>query len=136
MRCRTELQWPSHCEAACRSTSRAFTASTIRQASDALEPSEPLSDAERQIFDKLKAELSPEKLEVHKRRATPRSRTQRADLQQVKDISGGCGSMYAFDIVSSKFSGLTMVKQHKMVNRIMADEIKGWHGVQLVTKAP
>jgi stress-induced morphogen len=55
---------------------------------------------------------------------------------QVQDISGGCGSMYALEIVSPKFKGLSMIKQHKLVNSILTDEIKGWHGVRLNTKAP
>jgi len=55
---------------------------------------------------------------------------------QVQDISGGCGSMYALDIVSSKFKGLTIIKQHRLVNEVLEEEIKQWHGVQLRTKAP
>lgn len=55
---------------------------------------------------------------------------------QVQDISGGCGSMYALDVVSAQFKGLTVIKQHRLVNSILGDEIKKWHGVQLKTKAP
>jgi stress-induced morphogen len=55
---------------------------------------------------------------------------------QVQDVSGGCGSMYALDIVSAKFKGLSVIKQHRLVNAVLKDEIKGWHGVQLKTKAP
>lgn len=55
---------------------------------------------------------------------------------EVQDISGGCGSMYGLDIVSPRFKGLTVIKQHKLVNSVLAEEIKGWHGVQLKTKAP
>lgn len=54
---------------------------------------------------------------------------------QVQDISGGCGSMYALEIESAKFKGLPVIKQHKLVNAILAEEIKSWHGVQLRTKA-
>lgn len=43
--------------------------------------------------------------------------------------------MYALDIESRKFKGLTVIKQHKLVNEILKDEIKSWHGVQLRTKA-
>jgi stress-induced morphogen len=53
----------------------------------------------------------------------------------VQDISGGCGSMYAIQIESTKFKGLSVIKQHKMVNEVLKDEIKSWHGVQLRTKA-
>ncbi|KJX93243.1 bola-like protein [Zymoseptoria brevis] len=76
-----------------------------------------LNESERQIFDKLKTSLQPSKLEV-------------------QDISGGCGSMYGLDIVSEQFKGLSVIKQHRMVNQILGEEIKKWHGVQLKTKAP
>ncbi|KAF2751454.1 bola-like protein [Sporormia fimetaria CBS 119925] len=91
------------------------TAPFSTAASDRPEPPDYLNDAERHIFDKIRAELDPVKLEV-------------------QDISGGCGSMYALEIVSPKFKGLTIVKQHKLVNSILADEIKSWHGVQLRTR--
>jgi len=55
-------------------------------------------------------------------------------VAQVNDVSGGCGSMYAIEIVSQRFEGLSMVKQHRIVNEVLAEEIKGWHGVQLRTK--
>jgi len=44
--------------------------------------------------------------------------------------------MYAIDIVSTRFAGLSIMKQHRMVNQILGEEMKGWHGVQLTTKAP
>jgi BolA-like protein 3 len=54
----------------------------------------------------------------------------------VQDISGGCGSMYALDIVSRQFEGMTVIKQHRLVNKVLGDEMKNWHGVQMRTKAP
>jgi len=86
------------------------------QASSTPQPPDYLSEGELEIFNKIKAELDPIRLEV-------------------QDISGGCGSMYALDIESSKFKGLTVIKQHKLVNQILANEIKKWHGVQLKTRA-
>ncbi|KAI4728116.1 hypothetical protein E4T49_04065 [Aureobasidium sp. EXF-10728] len=83
----------------------------------AVEAPDYLDEKELHIFQKLAAELSPTKLEV-------------------QDVSGGCGSMYALDIVSAKFKGLSVIKQHRLVNAVLKDEIKGWHGVQLKTKAP
>jgi stress-induced morphogen len=61
---------------------------------------------------------------------------QYANMQQlqVQDISGGCGSMYAIEIESPKFQGLTVIKQHKLVNQVLKEEIAQWHGVQLRTK--
>ncbi|KAI9872532.1 MAG: hypothetical protein M1830_001513 [Pleopsidium flavum] len=95
---------------------RLYSAGTALSGDDGPEPPDYLSDGERLVFDKLKKELGPSKLEV-------------------QDISGGCGSMYAIDVVSSKFKGLSMIKQHRLVNQVLEGEIKGWHGVQLKTKA-
>ena len=44
--------------------------------------------------------------------------------------------MYALDVVSAQFQGLSIIKQHRMVNKVLGDEMKQWHGVQLKTKAP
>ncbi|SCU96125.1 LAMI_0F05292g1_1 [Lachancea mirantina] len=75
-----------------------------------------LTPEERIVMDKLTDKLSPKQL-------------------QVKDISGGCGSMFAIDVTSDKFKGLTVIKQHKMVNQILSDDIKRWHGLQLKTRS-
>ncbi|CAN9286239.1 unnamed protein product [Alternaria alternata] len=85
-------------------------------ASAAPEAPDYLNEAELHVFNKIKSELEPVKLEV-------------------QDISGGCGSMYAIQVESPKFKGLTVIKQHKLVNEVLKDEIKSWHGVQLRTKA-
>jgi stress-induced morphogen len=87
------------------------------ESSTEVHPPDYLNESERQIFEKLKSSLQPSKLEV-------------------QDISGGCGSMYGLDIVSAQFKGLSVIKQHRMVNQILGEEIKKWHGVQLKTKAP
>ncbi|KAI8962402.1 bola-like protein [Daldinia sp. FL1419] len=76
-----------------------------------------LDDAESAIWDKLTAEFSPTEL-------------------MVQDISGGCGSMYGIEIASEKFRGVNMLKQQRMVNAVLGDQMKGWHGVQLRTKVP
>lgn len=52
----------------------------------------------------------------------------------VRDVSGGCGSMFAISIESDKFNGMTMIKQHRLVNQILKTEISKWHGLQLKTK--
>ncbi|KAI9671002.1 MAG: hypothetical protein M1831_005087 [Alyxoria varia] len=80
-------------------------------------PPDGLTEGERVVFEKLKEHLEPVELNV-------------------QDISGGCGSMYGLDIVSPHFRGLTTIKQHKLVNQVLGEEIKGWHGVQLKTRAP
>ncbi|KAG2175986.1 hypothetical protein INT44_000465 [Umbelopsis vinacea] len=71
-----------------------------------------LSEGEKHIFDKLTKELSPARL-------------------RVVDVSGGCGSMYAIDIASEQFKGLSIVKQHRKINEILKEEIKGMHGLQV-----
>lgn len=76
-----------------------------------------LNEKERDIWTRLMKELQCTELEV-------------------QDISGGCGSMYGIDIVSEKFRGLSMLKQQRLVNQVLGEEIKGWHGVQLKTRAP
>jgi len=82
-----------------------------------LQAPEHLNDKERQIWEMLMRELQCTSLEV-------------------QDISGGCGSMYGIDIVSERFRGLGMLKQQRLVNEVLGEEIKGWHGVQLKTRAP
>jgi len=84
---------------------------------ESVEPPEFLSEGERKVFDMIKDGLQPTKLEV-------------------QDISGGCGSMYALDIVSDQFKDLPIIKQHRLVNKVLGEEMKKWHGVQLKTKAP
>ncbi|CDK26545.1 unnamed protein product [Kuraishia capsulata CBS 1993] len=54
---------------------------------------------------------------------------------QVKDVSGGCGSMFAIQVESEAFKGIPMIKQHRLVNQVLKDEIAQWHGLQLRTKA-
>jgi stress-induced morphogen len=44
--------------------------------------------------------------------------------------------MYAIDITADKFKGLNMVKQHRLVNEFLKDDLKRWHGLRLNTKAP
>jgi BolA-like protein 3 len=44
--------------------------------------------------------------------------------------------MYSVAVTSEKFRGLPMIKQHRMVNEILGEQIKTWHGIQLRTKVP
>ena len=39
--------------------------------------------------------------------------------------------MYAIDIASKSFEGTSIVKQHRMVNQILKEEIKDMHGLQV-----
>ncbi|KAI5863323.1 bola-like protein [Durotheca rogersii] len=76
-----------------------------------------LNDAESAIWDSLVAAFSPTELTV-------------------QDISGGCGSMYGIEIASEKFRGLNLLKQQRMVNAVLGDRMKDWHGIQLRTRVP
>ncbi|KAG7879305.1 hypothetical protein KL905_003296 [Ogataea polymorpha] len=78
--------------------------------------SSEMDEYESMIYKKLAQELEPSNLSV-------------------RDISGGCGSMFAINIESPKFKGLPMIKQHRLVNELLKDEIAKWHGLQLKTKA-
>lgn len=70
---------------------------------------------EQKIYDILQEQFSPKKLDV-------------------RDVSGGCGSMFAILVESEKFKGIPMIKQHRLVNEVLKDEIAKWHGLQLRTK--
>lgn len=102
------------------STTPSSTDTTAKSpGTSATAPEKPdyLNDAESAIWEKLTAQFSPTQL-------------------LVQDISGGCGSMYGIEITSEKFRGMGMLKQQRMVNAVLGDEMKSWHGVQLRTKIP
>ncbi|CAG8690792.1 4578_t:CDS:2, partial [Cetraspora pellucida] len=72
---------------------------------------EALTEGEKYLYEKLSKKFQPTKLNV-------------------QDISGGCGSMYAIEISSSVFKDLPMIKQHRMVNELLQDDIKKMHGIR------
>jgi len=76
-----------------------------------------MNEEETAIFSKLKGELNPTELEV-------------------RDISGGCGSMYFVSVCSELFRGLPMIKQQRLVNDVLKDKIAGWHGLRVKTSVP
>ncbi|KAI0883497.1 bola-like protein [Annulohypoxylon maeteangense] len=98
------------------STSTATEASTA-EAQSLPEKPDYLDNDESAIWDKLAAEFAPTELTV-------------------QDVSGGCGSMYAIEIASEKFRGSGMLKQQRMVNAVLGEQMKKWHGVQLRTRIP
>ncbi|KAI0908813.1 bola-like protein [Ustulina deusta] len=104
---------------ALRYSTASNTAADAASPPDAALPEKPdyLNKAESAIWDKLAAEFSPTEL-------------------MVQDISGGCGSMYGIEIASEKFRGVNMLKQQRMVNAVLGDEMKSWHGIQLRTRTP
>lgn len=54
----------------------------------------------------------------------------------VVDISGGCGAMFEIIVETPDFKGLSMVKQHRMINEALKDEIKDMHGLRIHTSVP
>ena len=44
--------------------------------------------------------------------------------------------MYKIRVVSPKFAGKNMVAQHKMVTKILKEEISDMHGLTISTKVP
>jgi len=99
-----------------RSQMRWLSNAVAQEAADEVVAPDHLDDKEKELFELLKAELAPIALEV-------------------QDVSGGCGSMYAVNVTSERFRGLPMIKQHRLVNQILGEQIKAWHGLQLRTKA-
>ncbi|PSN53493.1 BolA-like protein 3 [Blattella germanica] len=54
----------------------------------------------------------------------------------VVDISGGCGAMFEIMVEAPEFKGLSMVKQHRMINEALKEEIKDMHGLRIHTSVP
>lgn len=54
----------------------------------------------------------------------------------IVDESGGEESKFMITIVSKSFEGLTLLKRHRSVYGLMADEMKIVHAVTLDTKTP
>ncbi|KAI0643737.1 bola-like protein [Trametes meyenii] len=75
------------------------------------------TDGERVIYEKLTEKFKPAELHV-------------------EDVSGGCGTFYQIIISSEEFKGLPLVKQQRLVNQTLKEEIQGIHGLQLKTMAP
>ena len=51
-------------------------------------------------------------------------------------LAGGCGSFYAISIASEAFKGLSIIKQHRLVNEALKQEIQGIHGLQVRSNVP
>ncbi|KAJ1963341.1 hypothetical protein GGI12_002109 [Dipsacomyces acuminosporus] len=75
------------------------------------------TDGEKHIYNKLMDGLKPSKLSV-------------------TDSSGGCGSMYVVEIEAECFRGINRVKQTKMVNSLLKDELKEMHGMRVLCTVP
>ncbi|KAF0769263.1 bolA-like protein 3 [Aphis craccivora] len=55
---------------------------------------------------------------------------------KIKDISGGCGAIFEVFISTSEFKGMSMVKQHQLINEVLKDQIKSMHGIRIHTEIP
>ena len=53
----------------------------------------------------------------------------------VVDVSGGCGSMYEVHVEAPDFANLRVVKQHQLVTKALASQIKDMHGIRISTSA-
>jgi large subunit ribosomal protein L21 len=56
-----------------------------------------------------------------------------ATALHIEDTSGGCGAFFKLLVVSPQFTGLSLVKQHRLVNQILKPHIANLHGLTLTT---
>jgi stress-induced morphogen len=54
---------------------------------------------------------------------------------RLKSWIGGCGAFYAITIASKAFTGLSTVKQHRLVTETLKKEIQNIHGLQASPKS-
>ncbi|XP_063982526.1 bolA-like protein 3 [Diachasmimorpha longicaudata] len=62
-----------------------------------------------------------------------KSKFPKAEVIEVIDISGGCGAMFEISVIAPEFKGLNTVKQHRLINETLKDEIKDMHGIRIHT---
>jgi len=55
---------------------------------------------------------------------------------EVKDVSDGCGGKFEALIVSAAFEGKPLLARHRMVNDILAEELKTIHAFSQKTYTP
>ncbi|KAJ2892838.1 bola-like protein [Zalerion maritima] len=91
--------------------------SASSSSSSPLEKPEGMDAAETGIWDRLVADYDPTDMVV-------------------KDISGGCGSMYFIEVTSDKFKGKRELQQQRMVLATLKGLRENWHGIQLKTYVP
>lgn len=52
----------------------------------------------------------------------------------VEDRSGGCGANFYIMVESNIFRGLPRLRQHRLVQEVLKDEIAKWHAVSIETR--
>lgn len=60
----------------------------------------------------------------------------KVDSLVVEDVSGGCGQSFKINVCSNDFKGLSLIKQHKLLNDILSTELKEIHSVTYKTSVP
>ena len=65
-----------------------------------------------------------------------RAGIENVEFVQAVDLSDGCGSKFEITVVSSAFSGLKIIAQHRLVNKAIEVERKFIHATTLKTKTP
>jgi stress-induced morphogen len=54
----------------------------------------------------------------------------------VEDRSGGCGANFYILIESEVFRGIPRIKQHRIVQDVLKEDIAKWHAVSIETRLP
>lgn len=52
----------------------------------------------------------------------------------VEDRSGGCGANFYILVESTVFRGLPRIRQHRLVQDVLKEEIAQWHAVSIETR--
>ena len=52
------------------------------------------------------------------------------------DVSDGCGAKFDCIIVSPEFDGKPLIERHRMVNSVLAEELKAIHAFTMKTLTP
>lgn len=107
---------------------RAQLASSSRTYATRVQPA-GMGEGERGIWDKLNSRFPGTRLEVQDVSGESLRRQDTCALELIDP--GGCGSFYAISISSPEFKGLSMIKQQRLVNDCLKEDIKGIHGLQV-----
>lgn len=59
-----------------------------------------------------------------------------ASVVLLTDTSAGCGSSFSAVIVSERFDGVGLLDRQRLVNGILADELKSLHAFSMKTWTP
>jgi len=55
-----------------------------------------------------------------------------AEASCSNDRPGGCGDFYHVSVSSKAFRGMPLIKQHRLVQTILKEQILGFHGIQVI----